>query len=102
MVENIDVRQRNMSDAVGIGLTSGVVASAFIILGGLAIASKREVLPTGDLGEYSYTFFTYGLGLYTWMVIMTSLLVGIFVYVKFISDYFRNLPKQSNTTATVT
>jgi hypothetical protein len=100
--ENIEVRQRNMSDAVTIGIASGTAASFFVLLAGLGIASVRDKLPSGEPGDFAYKYFTYGNALFWWMVILTGLVIGIFVYVKILSDYFLALPKQSTTTATVT
>jgi len=70
----------------------------FIIIGGLVVATQRDSIS----GDFSYKYYTYGLGLFAWMVIITALLAGVLVYVKLLSDYFTQLPKQSATTATVT
>ena len=90
-----------MADAVTIGIASGSAASFLILLAGLGVASVRDKLPTGEQGDYSYKYFTYGNALFWWMVTLTGLVVGIFVYVKILSDYFLALPKQSSS-ATVT
>jgi len=94
--ENINVKQRRMSDAVTIGIASGTAVSFFVLLAGLGVASVRETLPNGEPGDFAYKYFTYGNALFWWMVILTGLVVGIFVYVKILSDYFLSLPKQSS------
>ena len=91
-----------MSDGVSIGLFAGSFASIFVVLGGLAAATSRNKLPNGDLGDYSYKYFTYGYGLFFWLILLTAMLTGVLIYVKILSDYFEKLPKQLDTTATVT
>ena len=93
--ENIDVKQ-SMADPISLGLIGGVGASIFIVLGGLAAATVKD----STSGDYSYKYFTYGYGLFFWLVFLTAISVGLLVYVKILSDYFHQLPKQS-TSATV-
>jgi len=93
--ENIDVKQ-SMADPTSLGLIGGVASSIFVVLGGLAVATVKD----STTGDYSYKYFTYGYGLFFWLVFMTAISIGLLVYVKILSDYFQQLPKQS-TTATV-
>jgi hypothetical protein len=90
-----------MSDAVGIGLFAGAVGGILIILGGAVYAAARDKLPNGELGDYSFKYFTYGNGVFWWLLLLTGAVVGLFVYVKFLSDYFSELPKQQSNVATV-
>jgi hypothetical protein len=78
-----------MADTVGVGLFTGAMASIFVVLGGAALFVARD-----QKGEYLFTYFTQGSGIFWWMLILTSLLVGTLIYVKFINDYFSQLPKQ--------
>jgi uncharacterized membrane protein len=82
-----------MADAVTLGLIAGSFGSIFVILGGLAAASSKDSVT----GDYSYKYFTFGNGLFWWLVILTALVVGMLIYVKILSDYFLSLPKQSAT-----
>jgi hypothetical protein len=82
-----------MADAVTLGLIAGSFGSIFVILGGLAAASSKDSVT----GDYSYKYFTFGNGLFWWLVILTSLVVGMVIYVKMLTDYFLKLPKQSAT-----
>jgi|DEB19_MinimDraft_3_1074340.scaffolds.fasta_scaffold491796_1 uncharacterized membrane protein len=82
-----------MADAVTLGLIAGSFGSIFVILGGLAAASSKDSVT----GDYSYKYFTFGNGLFWWLVILTALVVGMLIYVKMLSDYFLSLPKQSAT-----
>jgi hypothetical protein len=82
-----------MADAVTLGLIAGSFGSIFVILGGLAAASSKDSVT----GDYSYKYFTFGNGLFWWLIILTALVVGMLIYVKILSDYFLSLPKQSAT-----
>ena len=87
-----------MADAVTLGLVTGTFGSIFVVLGGLAAASSKDSVT----GEYSYKYFTYGNGLFWWLVILTALVVGMLIYVKMLTDYFLKLPTQTSTSTTVT
>jgi hypothetical protein len=87
-----------MADAVSLGLIVGTFGSIFVILGGLAAASSKD----SATGDYSYKYFTYGNGLFWWLVLLTALVVGMIIYVKILTDYFLKLPKQTTSSTTVT
>jgi hypothetical protein len=77
------------------------MASLFIILGGAAAATSRDKSPDGTPGDYAFKYFTYGNGLFWWLVFLTAAVVGLFIHVKSLTDYFNKLPQQS-ASATVT
>jgi uncharacterized membrane protein len=87
-----------MADAVTLGLIAGSFGSIFVILGGLAAASSKD----SATGDYSYKYFTFGNGLFWWLIVLTALVVGMLIYVKMLTDYFLKLPKQTSTSTTVT
>jgi hypothetical protein len=95
--ENISVKQRNMADnQVGLGLIIGGFTGVFVVLGGLAVATAKD-----NSGEYSYKFFTYGWGLFGWLVVLTAIMTALLVYVYHVTTYLQKLPKQLNDPATV-
>ena len=65
------------------------MASIFIILGGAALFVAKD-----QTGDYVYKMFTFGPGLFWWLLIITGLLVGTLIYVKALNDYFSQLPRQ--------
>jgi hypothetical protein len=94
--ENIDVKQRKMSDAVGMGLVAGFSASVFICIGGLIAVYTNF----GD--EQLYRFLVSDERLFGWLVLLTALLVGCLIYLKVLVDFFREQPKQITSSVTVT
>ena len=65
-----------MSDAVGLGLFAGGVGGVLIILGGAVYAAARDKLPNGEFGDYSFKYFTYGNGVFWWLVLLTAAVAG--------------------------
>lgn len=85
-----------MADQVGLGLVIGGFTGVFVILGGLAAAIAKD-----SNGEESYKFFTYGWGLFGWMVVLTAITSASLVYLYHLTTYLQKLPKQLNDPATV-
>jgi hypothetical protein len=81
--ENVDVKQRGM-DAISIGIFAGSISSVLVILGGAITLAG---------GKYEY--FTYGAGLFMWLIALSSLIVGLFVYCHILSTALSALPTQS-------
>jgi hypothetical protein len=81
---------------VGLGLVIGGFTGVFIVLGGLAVATAKD-----SSGDYSYKYFTYGWGLFGWLVILTAITAALLVYVYHLTTYLQKLPKQLNDPATV-
>ena len=93
--ENIDVRQRNMLDGAG-GLAVGIVVSLAILLLGFSIVGVKD-----STGMAAYLQLTAGFGLYSWMVVVTALLLGVLIYLYMLVDFINKQPKQISS-ATVT
>jgi hypothetical protein len=94
--ENIGVRQRNMLDGAG-GLAVGIVVSLAILLLGFSIVNVKD-----STGMAAYLQMTAGFGLYSWMVVVTALLLGVLIYVYMLVDFINKQPKQISASATVT
>jgi len=79
------------------GLAVGIVVSLAVLFLGFSIVGIKD-----STGMAAYLQMTAGFGLYSWMVVVTALLLGVLIYLYMLVDFINKQPKQISASATVT